>query len=252
MGHSAQSELIEWANATLYSTSTATQFNLWYCWPPSGYSLAWGESLGHLDLSVQHSLQPFSSCFFFQHAQEGGEGRAEANDASTQNVLWDQAPRLAAWQPLIITVMAGQPKESLELCLWSRTERLEMFPACDQLKKFPSSEDLECVGGGQVGWWLLLVLVELLRKLSTDSSCLIWRALLSVWSLFLKLVEFTYSLCNKVTEVNPYRLFPFGKYKMFVPEKKKLDRRENIYIWKTLPTAKRLLYLNLKVLYKML
>ncbi len=96
MGHSAQSEFTEWANATLYSTSTATQFNLWCCWPPSVSSLAWGESLGHLYLSVQHSLQPFSSCFFFQHAQEGGEGRAEANDALTQNVLWDQAPRLAA------------------------------------------------------------------------------------------------------------------------------------------------------------
>ncbi len=174
MGHSAQSEFTEWANATLYSTSTATQFNLWCCWPPSVSSLAWGESLGHLYLSVQHSLQPFSSCFFFQHAQEGGEGRAEANDTLTQNVLWDQAPRLTAWQRLIITVMAGQAKELLKLCLWSRKERLEMFPACEQLKKFPSLEDLECVGGGQVGWWWLLVLVELLRKLSTDSSSLIW------------------------------------------------------------------------------
>lgn len=26
---------------------------------------------------------------------------------------------------------------------------MELYPACDQLKKFPSSEDLECAGGGQ-------------------------------------------------------------------------------------------------------
>lgn len=151
--------------------------------------------------------------------------------------------------------MARQVKESIELCLRSRTERLEMFLACDQLEKFPSSGDLECDGGGQVGWWYSCMCWYSYRGSSQLTVLVRYEgALLSVWSLFLKLVEVTYSLCNKVTEVNPYRLFPFGKYKMTVPEKKerKKDRWENTHTWKTLPKAKLLLFLNLKVLYKML
>lgn len=112
MGHSAQSELIEWANATLYSTSTATNLiSVLCCWPPKWFlSCLRRKSWTPRPVS---SVLTFLHVSFFQHAQEEGEGRAEANDASTQNVLRDQAPRLAARQPLIITVMAGQDEESL-------------------------------------------------------------------------------------------------------------------------------------------